>query len=188
MTTDTGSTILFERPGPKITIRDVEVFERLIGERLPDDYRTYLLTNNGAFPYKADFPEDRGVLIWIDWQGKPPKEYGGGRLVEVMCKLLNDASNTSDLAYHVETFKDRIPDDTIAIGRNPGGSLFLLGIRGGNRGKVFFWDRRYETVQKAGDIPTYDNVGFAASNFDEFLNRLEAEPDDWDAWEQAHAR
>jgi len=181
--------IIYLMPGPTTSAAEVKKLEELIGASLPADYRAYLLEHNGAKPFLKDV--DAGVIVKIDWQGKLPAEGGCAGLLSHMGRLLPEPKNTedeyytTDLYYLFDTFKSRIPDDTIAIERAPGGSLFLLGIKGKNRGKVFFWSRDYEDINEGPDgSPSYDNVGFVANSFDEFLDKLEPEPDDLDEWEE----
>lgn len=47
--------------GPPLTLEQVNMFEREIGGRIPDDYKTFLLANNGGFP---DPP------VGFNWKGQ----------------------------------------------------------------------------------------------------------------------
>jgi hypothetical protein len=62
----------------------------------------------------------------------------------------------------------RIPDDTIAIGDDPGSNQILLGIAGENRGKVFYWFREGEKDPDDPAVPGYENIGFIANSFENF--------------------
>jgi hypothetical protein len=167
--------------GPAISESEIAVFEKKIGESLPDDFREYMLKYNGG----GLLLDGKNIIVKIDWQGKDPQEGGSGAFVEYFHEFSDDTSSGLEMNDCYQTFKDRIPDDTISIAHDPGGSLFLIGVKGKNRGKVFFWSRDYEDINKGPDgSPTYDNVGFVSNSFKNFLEKLEPEPDDWDEWEE----
>jgi type VI secretion system secreted protein VgrG len=50
------------------------------------------------------------------------------------------------------------------------GAQGLLGVRGDNRGKVFFWVKDHEVEE--GEVPGYENVGFLAGSLTGFLDKL----------------
>jgi hypothetical protein len=104
-------------------------------------------------------------------------------MIEDMCQIRHKSGDPIDLEYCLKAFRGRIPSDTIAIGRDPGGSVFLLRISAARKGEVLFWRRGYENTERPGGE---ENVGFVASSFTGFLEAVEPEPDDWEAWEQQH--
>ena len=79
-----------------------------------------------------------------------------------------DGDATNLLEYNTESFSGRIPKGTIAIAHDCGGNLILLGVAGEYVGKVLFWVKDYEVEQ--GEVPGFENVGFLANSFDEFIN------------------
>ncbi len=74
----------------------------------------------------------------------------------------------------MDTYRDRIPKDTLPIARDWGGNLFLLGLHGKNTGKVFRWMHEEEAD---GEKATYDNVKLVADDFDQFVASLDDGPD-----------
>jgi len=44
----------------------------------------------------------------------------------------------------------------------------LLGVSGEYKDKILFWVKDDEVEE--GEVPGYDNVGFLADSFDEFIN------------------
>lgn len=178
--------IRFVEPGPPVSPRDLEAFEARIGARLPDDYRAYLLRYNGAQPLLEGAEQD-GCVVRVRWDGKAPRASGSAASFEGFLGLLPAPGVVPDLAETWNEFRGRIPKETIPIGRDPGGSLFLLVLYGPSRGSILFWSRRYEGVEDAGlaseSEGAYANVGFLAPSFTGLLDALEPEPTDWEAWE-----
>jgi hypothetical protein len=64
-----------------------------------------------------------------------------------------------------------MPADTVPIGGDLGSNSLLIGISGPNRGKIFFWVNDYASTDDDSE-PNYDNVGFVADSFTEFLQIL----------------
>ncbi len=162
--------------------------EKTIGVRLPEDYRQYLLMANGVQPYISGY-EDCDVFVRIIWPDNAPgKVTGEEKLLADPGRLLENwpsenSGYTNDLRYILANI-ERVPKDFIAIWDNPGRSLFLLGIRKHNFGKVFFQDLDLWKLQSNGNA-VEESLAFVANTFTEFLQILEPAPDDWDLWEAA---
>jgi hypothetical protein len=134
--------------------------ERQIGVPLPQAYKQFLLKYNGGRPEPAAFR--------ITWSGQ---EWADDWSVDTVHMLLGlRPGDEADFLTDFESYQGRIPNDTVPIGYDPGGNLLLLGVRGRNTGKVFFWMQDYEVEE--GQTPDYSNVGFVASSFSEFLDSL----------------
>ncbi|MDY6994535.1 MAG: SMI1/KNR4 family protein [Pseudomonadota bacterium] len=139
----------------KLTPHEIEKAEKTLNLQLPEEYKRFLLLYNGGHPepgkfkYICDDHQNRSLVAWFlaIYEGK--------------------AENFSTF---YKTYKGRIPEDTIAIARDPGGNLILLGIEAENRGKLFFWLQDFEVEE--GEIPDYSNVCLIADSFDEFFNSL----------------
>ncbi|MCF6253009.1 MAG: SMI1/KNR4 family protein [Methylococcaceae bacterium] len=136
------------------TCKEIEQFEALIGQILPDDYKQFLLLHNGGTPKPAGFyftlKDNQPEMAMVAW---------------FLALYEGEDENITDDFY---SFKDRIPNNMLAVARDPGGSLILLGLQGDNKGKVFFWLRELEAED--GEPATYDNVAFVANSFNEFLD------------------
>lgn len=144
------------------TSNQVEEFEHTIGARLPEDYRQHLLTQLGGHPTPSTFR--------VEWQGQ---SWSNGYVVNSIAWLFAIHKGTHEnLASYYHTHLDRIPFDTISIGRDPGSNLLLLAVKGKNVGKVYFWLREYENDMCNGESPGYDNVGYVAESFSSLMNSL----------------
>jgi hypothetical protein len=147
-------TVKIVKSEAPITFDEVEEFETLISQRLPDEYKNFLLHHNGGRPEPSGFKFSLNGYEWdiamIAW---------------FLALYKGEYENITNYFY---TYQDRIPKDMLAIAHDPGGSLILLGLEGDNKGKVFFWLQELEGDD--GEPPTYDNVAFVANSFNEFLN------------------
>lgn len=139
----------------KLTPREIKEAEKIINIQLPDEYKSFLLLYNGGHPepgtfkYICDDHQNKSLVAWF---------------------LAIYKGKAENFLTFFKTYQGRIPEDTVAIGRDPGGNLILLGINRKNRGKVFFWLQDFEVEE--GEVPDYSNVCLIANSFDEFLNSL----------------
>ena len=153
------ATKIFDSKG-KLSGEALERAERAVGQPLPEQYKRFLLENNGGYPEPASFK--------ITWSGQPwGDQWDVGSVHYFLPVYEGDDPNFLD---YFEIYKNRVPEDTIPIAYDPGGNLILLGISGDSRGKVFFWMQDFETDE---DRPAdYSNVGFVANSFQEFIDSL----------------
>jgi hypothetical protein len=140
-------------PDPPVPVSEEEVvaFEAMLGERLPDDYRQFLLEIGGtgfnlASVRPIQIREDFGVIEHIEvLYGSKEEEF-------------------YDIWRKRDGFRDRIPVELTPIGADGGGGQFCIAFKGPDRGKIYF----YEMVGPA--------VTLVANSFEDFLNRLEPNP------------
>ncbi|HEX5748537.1 MAG TPA: SMI1/KNR4 family protein [Archangium sp.] len=142
-----------EPPVSKARIQEVE---RFIGSELPEPYKRFLLKHNGGTPKPCEFlfrskdkPPRPALLSWFLAIHDGPYE---------------------NFLEHFKDFKGRIPDDTVAIARDPGGDLILIGLRDPLRGKIFFWTKKLESLDGSPTPP--ELLHEVADDFDSFLNSL----------------
>ncbi len=169
--------------GYTATEGDIKKIEQDLNCILPHDYVDFMSQYNDFIPSyeKAEFGYCYNVK-WSDGQDKrlkkfysietvdqwiiihpsPPTINSGG--ISTTISNLNEAINN-----YLEHSLERIPVETIPIAHTGGGNLLLLGIKGENHGKVYYWVMNLE--REPGE-PTYDNIGFVANNFTDFLNSL----------------
>lgn len=142
---------------PRLTEESLQAIENRYSCQLPRDYREFLLSSNGAFPTPdcATFDED-----------------GRTTASDVYCLFaIGDDRSSLSMEWHQETFSHRLPENTLPIGRDSGGNLWLLSLRDGSAGAIFFWDHgSYDTF----DESDLDNWPKVASSFKEFLGNLRA--------------
>ncbi|MGD9170260.1 MAG: SMI1/KNR4 family protein [Candidatus Thiodiazotropha sp.] len=182
--------ILFDRTYviPNEENRILEV-EKMIGARLPDDYRAYLKESNGAEPRIGGY-EEKPVFVRLHWpEGEPANavgEYADLAEPQILIDKWKDQNDQDvyDIRWWIVNGDDSIPTDFIVIWRDSGSNFFLLGIRKHNYGKVFYQARGYLRFDE-NDTVTHDAIAFVANSFTEFIQMIEPEPDDWDAWEAA---
>lgn len=144
--------------------------ETLIGAKLPQDYREFLLKNNGATP-KTDENEFDYVGFPIEWSGQSWADRYRAAMLDALYSLDRNAPLPWWDAYEDFSKSQRIPHDTIPIGLDPGSNQILLGISGANRGKVFFWAMDQAPIDDDAQA-THDNVGLIANSFNEFVKNL----------------
>ena len=131
----------------------IAVFESFLGLRLPEDYRKYLAQNTGERPAHSSF--------------EVPGE--GESSVQYFFPLLSK-TRTETLPYKLKLYADRMPEDLLPIGADPGGNVIALAVKGKDRGGVFFWDHEQEADDEAQ--PYWGNLKALAPNFAAFIARL----------------
>lgn len=147
------------------TEADIKAFEAEIEASLPDDYKTFLQDVNGGRPERMCFSPQ--------WQGQSYANRYSLSTVSELFGLRDDEG--LDLRDECENFDERIPGQTIPIGRDPGGNLIILVLNKDHLGAVHFWAMEHEVDFEIGEVPDFSNIAFLATSFSEFLNALEAE-------------
>ncbi|MCU7817264.1 MAG: SMI1/KNR4 family protein [Candidatus Thiodiazotropha sp. (ex Rostrolucina anterorostrata)] len=171
-----------------IESRIIEV-EKMIDARLPDDYRNYLLQNNGAKP-RVEGYEKKPVFVRLQWPEGEPAKAGGDEAdlhdPQILLEKWKEWSDHDvlDIRWQIEHDEDSVPTDTMVIWCDSGSNFFLLGIRKHNYGKVFYQARSYLRFD-ANDKVTHDAIAFVANSFTAFIQMIEPAPDDLEAWEAA---
>jgi cell wall assembly regulator SMI1 len=141
-----------------ITEDDIKVFERENNIILPNDYKKFLIEYNGGEPLSSLFKLNRelGTIVINNLYG------------------LNTKEKYDDIIKAMQTYSNRISNQFIPIGDDPGGDQIVLGISGDFKGKVYFWDHNTELendVFTENELP--ENMYFLADSFDEFIDKLE---------------
>lgn len=158
----TATPINLINPHAPLTAGQINQVEAQLGVTFPAEYRRFLLATNGGRPELDAF--DVG---WSNEQGCC-NHWRTSLLSRFLA--IHDGYKANFLEYNQETFKGRIPADTVAIAYDAGGNLIFLGVGERNNGKVFFWVKDQEGEE--GDNPGYDNIGFLANSLPEFLDKL----------------
>jgi hypothetical protein len=140
---------------PTLTEDSLRSVEQKYSCELPDDYRRFLLANNGAFPS----PD----CVTFEEAGRQTAS-------DVFCFLaIDDERAWASLEWHFETYSGRLPNNTLPIARDSGGNLWLLSVRSENAGSIFFWDHgSFDTFDEA-DLTNWPLV---AASFQEFWDSL----------------
>jgi hypothetical protein len=145
--------IKFEKSAPQISANELNEFERQLQVSLPEDYKTFVLNNNGGRPDKSCFTTGNDVSSSdLDW-------------------LFSFEVGESHISIfrNIFLFKDRIPNDLLPIGRDPFGNLICIGLED-KLGKIYFWDHEEEADDD--EKSTYTNVYKISDSFVDFINML----------------
>lgn len=127
----------------------LDQLEDEVGLHLPDEYRRYLLQQDGGrlennsqaiksfFGLGADVPEHRSM--WAK----------------------------------LETYHDRLPPWLLPVASDAFGNLLAISLRPGDLGSIWFWDHEREAPE--GEPPTEDNIELKAPGLQAFLESLQPE-------------
>lgn len=147
---------LLPRTSPASEAR-VGALETNLGCRLPEDYRSFLLSYNGGRVSPAGFVFAERTGPYTD------------SLVHSLYSLYDgeDCSLEATLALLAR----RLPTGVIPIGDDPGGNEICLVLAGDRRGQVWFWDHEREPETQ----PDWSNMDLIAQSFDAFMRGLTAD-------------
>jgi hypothetical protein len=107
----------------------LQKLEGLVGEKLPEDYRVYMLSQNGSIPCGApcrivvDGTDDEGLAVDYFYECCSPNP-----------SIDIEEANADNQKWPF------VPIDSLAIGVSPVGDHFCLGLAGEFLGKVFYVD------------------------------------------------
>jgi hypothetical protein len=125
------------------------LFEETLGERLPDEYRGFLLS--GPMPrWPADADRD-------DFYRDLANSFAD----------LVPADPEWDLTAWYERSRNQLPDALMPIARDQFGNLVCLGVHGAHRGMVCYWKH-----DAADSTEEWDSVMPMWDSFAEFLTKL----------------
>lgn len=141
---------------------DIAAAERELGVAFPADYRAFMARFNGGSPEPDAFD--------IQWRpGQPPAEEWTASTMSWFYWITEEQGN-SLVRMNKVRFARRLPKGTLTVASDAGGNQILLALSGPHAGKVLFWVKDHEVER--GDEPGYDNVGFLAEGFAEFVKKL----------------
>lgn len=128
-------------------------FSEKIGYELPNDYIEFLRHHNGGYVKNS-------ISTY----------YKNGEQKFILTSMFGLGSE-DDLISQFETYKNRIPNTCIPIGRDAGGNLVCLNLSEGKYGNVYFWDHEEEKYED--EKMTINDLYIIAETFKEFLNSIE---------------
>lgn len=157
--------------GPGAPEARITAIEKRLGTRLPEAYREFLAQYDGARPERS---ADHVIAFRIQWNGQSWAD--GFRTGFLRCLYTTQDLPGISLSWAhndalFEQVRSLVPKETIPVGGDLGSNSILLGVSGDKRGKVFYWVHDYAPTNDDAE-PTYDNVGFIANSFTEFLEGL----------------
>ena len=133
---------------------EVSKIEKEIHNQLPKEYRDFFL--------KCRFPVEFDNMIQIRVDPSIPGAGGGWLPFGDFYSLKNDSNY--NILENVNCYSGRIPENLLPIADSPGGNQLCIGVRGSEKGKVYYWDHDYESE---------DDIYFLANSFTEFIDLLE---------------
>ena len=122
---------------------------------LPDEYRQFILINNGGTPMP-------NVFEFIDTEGKKSNS-----LVHYFLAIYDgNGFDNIEQNYLLYISEKRIPSDIFPIAEDPFGNMVCVSVASGDYGKVYFWDHELEFEDN------YGNLSLIANSFNEFIHKL----------------
>ena len=164
-----------------MTEEELDSIETALGVALPGDYRELLLTyGTASFGELVQFRlmKDEPVHPVKSLLGVPILRYEKGPLSH----FYGSRTGNQSLAKSIEAYKGRMPDTMIPIADDGAGNQICLGIKGKERGKVYYWDHHNEWYEQdylddyREPMPPevkFQNVYLIAESFEDFIRRLE---------------
>jgi hypothetical protein len=165
-----------------MTEAEIVDFEKYVEVRLPETYRSFL-SNYGAITFNgAD--ADNPYIVFRSLGSLPPHiSKTGNGLFEAFYGGERDPHDAHSLRVRAHFFANRMPNSIIPIGNDGGAGQICLGIKGNQKGKVYYWDQANEPLDEEDYLEDYgeprppeamfQNVYQIAESFDDFLQRLE---------------
>ena len=145
-------TINFEYTYQTLEFDDINKFEKNFNIYLPDDYKSFLLKNNGGKSNKRRFKTSDGTITTSIMLFLPISK-------EVELNLNN--------FYTKYNLGKIVPSNFLPIGIDPADSLICLEI--GGEGKVYFCDMDY--FEEDNELKE-EYISVMADNFTMFLENL----------------
>lgn len=138
--------------GKPTTLKAIHLFEEKIGCKFPDDYKNFLLENNGGRPKPDGVPVSKHLE----------------KVLPIMVFHGIEVNIESDcIEWDMDAMKDRIPDKLLPIAHSDNNDIYCLDLSDKNYGKIYFWDLRGECGKAC-----WDNIYFVANSFTELLQIL----------------
>jgi hypothetical protein len=136
--------------GEPISPGELDDTEVLLGKKLPEEYRRFLLSHNGGQPVPATF------------------RVSDGNETEAVGWLFALQVNEEGLVSIAQTYADYLPDDLLPVASDPFGNMICLAVSGSNLGRVYFWDHEGE-AERSKSIEE-SRCRLVSKSFKEFLS------------------
>ena len=154
-----------------LTEKQVVEFERILGARLPRDYRAFISKYGDSF-----FTD----LVEVAPVEPPPAHIAGDGRPSFGSFFGSDAMGLSELKERVRIFEGRMLPDIFSFGCDLWSNQFCLGVRGKDRGKVYLYDFHGEPAEedytdRGEPVPKdlwYQNLTLLARSFTDFIDRI----------------
>lgn len=140
------TSVTYRKTYPAAPSSKLVELEELLGARLPEAYRDYLMTQDG------------GTFRGYNNQG-----------IEIVLGI-GEVPKWSSLWFLLRQEGEFLPAGHIPVGSDAGGSLFLLDVTGPNRGSVWYQSSELEEDEDGTTTPVV--LERLADSWDEFLASL----------------
>lgn len=140
----------------KANEEDFVSFEKLIGIKLPKDFKDFILETNGGIPTPDCFSVYDGEETW------ETNIYFFG--------LYKELYELYSLPYNYNEYRGMILNNLIPIGNDYSGNLICIDINKNNFGKIYFSHHDYFSYND--EKPTNFGTYFIANSFAEFFSSL----------------
>ncbi len=147
---------------------DIAAAEQQLRMKLPVDYRAFLEEWNGgsfaSFPKGDDFEGSPAVPFVndVDEFGAVGWLYGVGPHW-TSAHLLDNRDGYA--------FRERVPDNIIAIGEETRAPKLCISMAGDDSGKIYYWDPGVD-FEEGDNVQTYDYLNLVADCFEECWQKL----------------
>jgi cell wall assembly regulator SMI1 len=112
------------RSGPPVTEAKLAQLEKQIGATLPQQYREFLLQNNGGRPVPNTFRDEKRTF-----SSDVEKFFGVGT-----------TGQSWDLLAQLQQSREELPAELMPVARDEEGNIVCLVIKGSSKGKIYFQD------------------------------------------------
>ncbi len=140
--------------GPLLTEGQIARLEQQLDVKLPDDYRSFLLSTNGGKPQRNNFPIPLHKTLTV------------GRLVQLFG--IGRPAKESNIDWNYKNLIGQLPNYHFPIAITPEDDMVTLSLGRLDMGRVYYWVRAEYNV--TGDNEAY----FLAGTFDKFVETLYA--------------
>jgi hypothetical protein len=176
-----GLVPVFDRFVP-VTEPELRHIEATAGAALPPDYRDFACQYGlSTFGQLVQFQLAQGEPVYSvpGLLAMPVPRHRSG-LLSVFYGGSGDHGYS--LARAISVYQGRMPDTIIPIGDEGSGNQICLGLKGSERGNVYYWDHHHEwdeddyLIDHGTPMPAgvkFQNVYLIAGSFTEFILRLE---------------
>ena len=168
-----------------MTEAEIASIEKERGIRLPKSYRQFLATY-GASTFNG-CPPDNPFIIFHPLESLPPQFVDGTDLFDAFYGAQREEYDSFSLRVQMRFYAKYMPESLIPIGDDGGAGLICLGVKGAELGKVYYWERQNAALDEEDYLADYgeprpaealfQNVHLIAQSFEDFLQRLEIQPD-----------
>jgi len=142
-----NSKIKIKKTGHKFAPGFIAEIEKLIGQKIPQDYLDFLEIHNGGIPEANMF--------------NIPNTNNGNTISEFI--------GVEGIISEKKRMMSRLKSKVIPIAYAGGGNLICISLEEGFSG-VYYWDHELESNE--GEPPSWANMFFLSKSFSEFLNML----------------